>query len=68
MKKTEDLMKTNKEIEEWQNQFDERLKQRLKKQEEADKNQLDRYNEKIQTTLQSKKQRWTTDSKRWKHC
>eukprot|EP00957_Ditylum_brightwellii_P052982 4017175-Ditylum_brightwellii.AAC.1 len=45
MKKTEDLMEKNKEIEEWQNRFDERLKQRLQKQEEAVTNQLDRYNE-----------------------
>eukprot|EP00957_Ditylum_brightwellii_P075569 5743575-Ditylum_brightwellii.AAC.1 len=42
----EDLMKKNKEIEEWQNWFDKRLEQKLKKQEEAVKNQLDSYNEK----------------------
>eukprot|EP00957_Ditylum_brightwellii_P195726 14912091-Ditylum_brightwellii.AAC.1 len=46
MKKMEDLMKKNEEIEAWQDWFDERLKQKLKKQEEVVKNQLDSYNEK----------------------
>eukprot|EP00957_Ditylum_brightwellii_P136838 10434848-Ditylum_brightwellii.AAC.1 len=68
MKKTEDLMKKNKEIKEWQNRFDERLKQKLKKQEEAVKNQLDSYNEKNTNNFTIQETKMDHRFKRWKHC